>query len=219
MAEASHHVVFRQQLIAASAATNLIDAACQWEFSHFGSFPKGELNSCQICNTRIVNFIAIRNVVNEAILLIGHDCHDKLLYFISTHKLQAAKLRTRTEYKKLIRDYMRVSMGKKNKDRQSFLAWLRIRDVEQNLPDDISSILDFVLLHKIPPSIEAAERLVAYYNNTRLFPAEVIIGSYNFVVIFCRRRGIDVPDILTINQGREISKRVSEEMEKDLKKK
>jgi len=172
MKEASHHVAFRKQLIAASApAKTLEEAVSQWRFLCFVIFPKENLTRCQICNTSIVRAVAIRNEANETVLFIGEDCYDKLVHFAQTKRLESTRIRSRVLERKDIRNIFKDAFPRRE-DRQSFLGWFEAQD---GIPETIRTSLQYVRIAKIAPSVEAARELVAYYNANRLMPADAIL--------------------------------------------
>lgn len=160
------NVDFAENLVAASGGQTLAEVASQWRFSHFGAEKNGWFKHCQLCHSRMKLWLAIRNTANGVVLLIGHDCYDKLVAFLATKKLESLNMGSRKRYISTIKKYCKQNIT------ESFLAWFG----EQDAPEELKETLKFIEKFGYAPTLEAAEALVLFYKTTRRFPLEELLG-------------------------------------------
>lgn len=157
---------FVRELTNASAKRTLGEAAPEWQFSHFGYVNKG--GNCQVCHTRIMKFVAIKNTENGILLLVGEDCYDKLQYYLATQKLEAVSLESRKQYISQIKKYCKKEIN------EAFLEWF---SGQKEIPEAIQNTLKVIRQLGYAPSLAAAEALVEYYKDNRLFPINNLLNK------------------------------------------
>lgn len=159
------NIDFEKNLTVASGKDKLEEAAPLWRFSHFG-MEVGEYKHCHLCHSRINTWVAIKNAGNGVVLLIGHDCYDKLISFLATKKLESLNLGVRKSYISEIKKYCKKHIN------ESFLAWF---GAEKCLSENLKATLDFIKKFGYAPSLETAQALVEHYKNNRLFSLEELL--------------------------------------------
>ena len=82
------HQLFAQNLINASRARDLNEAAAEWNFDKI--YASRQECNCQLCNTRIKTCVVLKNEVNGNYIVIGEDCYDKFIQFLRIGKVQSA---------------------------------------------------------------------------------------------------------------------------------
>lgn len=158
---------FMRELTNASAEVAFQDAAHKWRLSHFDHANGNGHENCQLCHTRIVNVVVIHNPTNDMVLRIGHDCYDKLLQYLATHRVEAVTLPNRQQSIRGIKQYI-----KRNID-AAMLSWLK----NQPLPDNLQQALRVVDALGYTPSLKDAEELVEYYKLFRLFDLDDLLKA------------------------------------------
>lgn len=160
------NVDFEKNLVTASGKETLGEAAPQWRFSHFG-IEAEDGKHCHLCHSRLKNWVAIKNTENHVMLIIGHDCYDKLMSFLATKKLESLNLGSRKRYISEIKKYCKEHIN------ESFLAWF---ETESDLPEILRSTLAFIKQFGYAPSLETAQTIVEHYKNHRLFELGELIN-------------------------------------------
>lgn len=153
---------FAENLIAASHATSLVEAAAQWEFSHEGMVAHGARGNCQLCHTPFAACVVIKNDTSQIRLEIGSGCYKKLVQFRALHRLESARMRPLDEYRRELREYAR-----RHALENAVLPWMR---AQKSLPDAIKEIIATFDRLGFPASMNDAELLVSYYRMSRFFP-------------------------------------------------
>lgn len=160
------NVDFEKNLVIASGKETLGEAAPLWCFSHFGVETE-DGKHCHLCHSRLKNWVAIKNTENGVVLIIGHDCYDKLISFLATKKLESLNLGSRKRYISEIKKYCKQHIN------ESFLAWF---ETESGLPEILRSTLAFIKRFGYAPSLETAQAIVEHYKNNRLFEFRELIN-------------------------------------------
>ena len=82
------HQRFAQNLVNASHARDLAAAVQEWCFHKLHA--SSQQHSCQLCNAHIKVCVTLKNNVNGNFLVLGSDCYDKLLQFLSNGRVESA---------------------------------------------------------------------------------------------------------------------------------
>lgn len=161
------NIDFEKNLVTASSKETLGEAAPLWRFSHFGVEAK-DGKHCHLCHSRLKNWVAIKNTENRVVLIIGHDCYDKLISFLATKKLESLNLGSRKRYISEIKKYCKQHIN------ESFLAWF---ETESDLPEILRSTLAFIKQFGYAPSLETAQTIVEHYKNNRQFELKELLNQ------------------------------------------
>lgn len=161
---------FIKKLTEISGKSAFEEAIKEWGFSHFGAF--AAMEHCQLCHTPISNFVAIKCRSSSQYLLIGHDCYRKLVAYLGG-RLDSKNLPLLKDAVRAIRKYSKSAIN------ENFLKWFETRT---DLPDDIRDIFEFIRQSGRSdkfghaPSVEAAEKIISYYNNNRRFKVRELLS-------------------------------------------
>ena len=155
------HQRFVANLINASHGRELNEAGKEWQLYRYGY--NEATQRCHLCNTQIKESVELRNIVNQNILVIGHDCYDKLVGFLVSGRVEH-QLPDRKDYIRKLREYT-----KKILPNETVLGWIYERLSSGNMPEEIALIVRTIKAIGFAPSYAEADRLVEYYRQTR-FP-------------------------------------------------
>jgi uncharacterized protein YbcI len=202
------HQRFIDNILAGSRSRDFSEAVREWKIERYGASPIN-LN-CHLCNTVINNFVVLRNTVNENRLVIGNDCYDKFIAFLRTGKVES-QLPTRSEHVKAIRKHLQdivpvMPRGKRNRTAvRTVIGWLEEQLEVRALPDEIGAIVETMKILGFTPSIEDAEKIVAYYKATRK------LSLLNFIEYWeLKRYGLNPSQEVTQDEFVEVNKRFEE---------
>lgn len=165
------NIDFERNIIAASGGGTLQERAPLWQFSHFGVETEG-FKHCHLCHSRMKNWVAIRNTQNGVILVIGHDCYDKLVSFLATKKLESLNMAGRKSYISAIKKYCKQYIN------ESFLSWF---DGQSKIPEEIQEAIAFIKKFGYAPSLVIAEAIVSFYKAHRMFAVAELFGPLSHV--------------------------------------
>lgn len=155
------HQKFVANIINASHGRELSEAGKEWQLYRYGY--NEATQRCHLCNTQIKEYVELHNLTNQNILLIGHDCYDKLVGFLVSGRVEH-QLPDRKDYIHSLRKYT-----KKLFPNETVLGWLYERLNSGNMPKEIAHIVLTIKAIGFAPSYAEADTLVAYYRKTR-FP-------------------------------------------------
>jgi hypothetical protein len=152
------HQRFVANLINASHSRELGEAAKEWKLYRYGY---SEGSRCHLCNTQIKEEVELHNMVNKNILIIGHDCYDKLVGFFISGRVEH-QLPDRKDSIRKLKEYT-----KKNLPNETVLGWLYNYLKSGRMPEDIVLIVRTIQVIGFAPSYAEADRLVEWYLKTR----------------------------------------------------
>lgn len=202
------HQRFVENFLASSRSRDFGEAAREWKIERHGTSPTNL--HCHLCNTSINFFVVLRNIVNDNRLTIGNDCYDKFIAFLKTGKVES-QLPKRSEHVKAIRKHLQDTVpvmprAKRNRTAvKTVLGWFGKQFEAKALPDDIVAIVETMKILGFAPSIEDADKIVAYYKTTRKFPLSNFIAEWEL-----KRYGFDPLQEVTLDEFGEIQKRFEE---------
>lgn len=182
------HERFVQNLVNASGSTSLAECARHWEAE---AFAKSEsVLQCNVCNTKLFNYVVLQNTVNGNRLLIGEDCYSKLLHFLECGRVESTL--PSMDYLREVRKYSRALLNR------TVLGWFAEQKDAGTLPENLVRILESIKLHGWAQSKEDADSLVEFYKKTRQFKTtELIPGSKPYKEL--------LPEIIVINDADRVS--------------
>ncbi len=191
---ASHwmHHRFVNNLVNASHDRDLHGAAKEWKF--FRLHAAREMQSCQLCNTRIVNCVTLQNTENGNYLVLGENCYDKLLSYLRSGRVKST-LPSRDAQTRKLRRHWKVLL--KNLKDRTVVGWFREELQAGRLPADITEIVYTISRIGLAPTTGDADRVIAFYKATRRFPIEALLAWYELRDFSHRKL---LPTSITIEQ-------------------
>jgi hypothetical protein len=158
------HQRFVQNLIGASKSRELGGAAKEWRLHKINA--SLEWSNCQLCNTRIKICVVLKNKENGNFVVLGEDCYDKLVQFLSIGQVQSA-LPARDGHSNELRGHWRQLL-KDLKDR-TVVGWLREEFEAGRITGELVGAIHTILNLGFAPTTEDADKVVGFYKATRRF--------------------------------------------------
>jgi len=164
------HQRFVQNLINASQARDLADAAKEWSFHKL--YVSSEQQGCQLCNTHINVCVTLKNNVNGNFLVLGEDCYDKLLAFLRKGRVESVLPSRETQTGELRRYWKKVADPLHNR---TVVGWLRTELKSGHIEGDIAEVVYTITRIGFAPTTGDADKVVAFYKATRRFAIDDLI--------------------------------------------
>jgi len=163
------HERFEQNFVTASGDLPIASAARQWRVEAVDKVKvKDPVLNCNVCSTRILNFVILKNGANGNRLVVGHDCYAKFVNFLTSGKIECAFPKL-DDHVATLRSYSRKALDR------TMRGWFFEMLGAGRLPEKIAAIVESLRAIGFAPSTDAADGLVDYYKSTRKFPLEVLI--------------------------------------------
>lgn len=191
------HQEFVDNFVNASRGQTLAEAVLEWQLHDHAYIEAG--TKCNVCDTKINEFIHLVNMTNGNELIIGKYCYNKFLRFLASGKL-SGKLQSYREECRRLRKYFK---DKTKEYGATFLEWFEEQHTKGTLPADILTIMTQIKHFGYAPCEAWADRLIDYYKDTRKFLINLLMAKYygyqndGFSILRHRRF---LPTTITINE-------------------
>ena len=187
------HTQFVENLLAASHARDLAEAASEWQLERVDVYDK--LTECNLCGTHMKRHVVLANTSNDARLIIGEDCYDKLVQYLDVGKVTSA-LPKREKHTHTLRDYWKGKL--RELADETVLGWLLAELAEGRLPENIRLIVCTIKRLGFAPTTKDADTVVAFYKSARTFERKLLIPDNDLLWFSGRSR---IPNLITIDQA------------------
>ena len=143
---------------------------------------------CQVCNTRLNDYIILVNAKNRNRVIIGCDCYDKLIRYLFTGNVESG-LKDRGALVKELKDRTKAVFD------ETVMGWLTKELAEGRVEADLRPTIESIRDFGFAPNLDDANRLVDFYTSHRKFFIERLVPE-------CRTFRLRwwLPSHITINQ-------------------
>ena len=157
--EELHHIHKTFMLnLSRAAGKPFEESAKEWRIERIAR--SKESLHCQVCSTRLNQYVVLMNAENRNRVLIGLDCYDKLINYLRTGEIESS-LRERHSFTHELRMKCAEILH------ETVAAWLFEELHSGRLRAELVPLVEQVKDFGFAPSIEDANQLVDYYKNHR----------------------------------------------------
>ncbi|MDO8512013.1 MAG: hypothetical protein Q7S57_01970 [bacterium] len=146
-------------------------------------------HNCHLCNKRIKVCVTLSNSQNGSYLIVGEECHEKLVHLVSHGKVESVS--PIHAMKGNLRRYWR-----KLADR-TVVGWLKEELCAGRLTEEVADIVYTITQLGFAPTTDDADMVIAFYKATRRFP---LVNLLRCGELFGFRHSRLLPKMITIDQ-------------------